>query len=854
MDTELLKPMLPHLPSGPVSNEIMKMSQYLDLSVPREVSRNVIAPMAELWKETREVQRKHAVALDNAHSLLAHKTDLRFGTLDRIAATLLDKRPDEAPSRAEILATRLALKSAPLGFLSDDLALVGDLFNILPKEFANTMQKVAGWIREFQESAASRSSACEGGERERKGEAEGPRIVKAFIKKARELIQEHRKLRVCSAPETACMGSSMQKLSLASETGSFSILPGTTTFTADEQLIIRAVEEWSVTCRATNWPGSATICFLLRHIGLYENHQLWPPCGQLFLQEIGVIEPWANRVLQDPHLLLPTSMHSKPLLQLAARLQSIKMEDVELKDAMAHLRHDFKDLPVYTIDDHGAVEVDDGISIEQIPGSPNEHWLHIHIANPTCIITKDSLFARMAAHMTETFYSPEEAHRMLPSWISNLCSVRPNARTLTFSARLNEKSEVVDTKIRSGIVRNVIHISYDDVDRALHWEMKPAGRQVLVVGDVDNIMPQPPPYQTLDKRTMSDFRLLRRVLSGYRRNASTFGLEDHFDKIENAQPKVRSSRERGGIPFTWSHREAPIRAIGDPVISLHTRTLPLTWRLALDLESSREVVAYAMRLAGEIAAKWTVDRGLPNIYRGNPAFADTRLQEKALVKDEIEPAMRSRGYLNYNQMLRFLYLHGGAWQSAKPLEHRTLGIAQYARVTSPLRRYTDMVCHWIIEAAMRHEDKLGRSLVGAPPGSIDLEIDLPFTPAKLEAMAARLYWRGRRVNQAKRATVAYWTSMFLHRAWNCGELDLARHFNVLITCSEHGRGAQAPNTARGYWMEYSIPLIVDTASLEYEGIHVHEGDEVEVEAVMVRPWDGVVLVAARRLVSRDADR
>lgn len=41
------------------------------------------------------------------------------------------------------------------------------------------------------------------------------------------------------------------------------------------------------------------------------------------------------------------------------------------------------DLPIYVIDAVYAEELDDGISIESVPGEPNTDWIHIHVADPT---------------------------------------------------------------------------------------------------------------------------------------------------------------------------------------------------------------------------------------------------------------------------------------------------------------------------------------------------------------------------------------------------------------------------------------------------------------------------------------
>ena len=52
------------------------------------------------------------------------------------------------------------------------------------------------------------------------------------------------------------------------------------------------------------------------------------------------------------------------------------------RDPDAHLRRDLSHLVTFTVDDASTTEVDDAISVEQLPGGQGQK-LWIHVADPT---------------------------------------------------------------------------------------------------------------------------------------------------------------------------------------------------------------------------------------------------------------------------------------------------------------------------------------------------------------------------------------------------------------------------------------------------------------------------------------
>ncbi|MEE8302713.1 MAG: RNB domain-containing ribonuclease, partial [Candidatus Tectomicrobia bacterium] len=162
---------------------------------------------------------------------------------------------------------------------------------------------------------------------------------------------------------------------------------------------------------------------------------------------------------------------------------------------------------------------------------------------------------------------------------------------------------------------------------------------------------------------------------------------------------------------------------------------------------SRGIVQEAMLMAGEAAARYALDHHLP--------FAFTT-QEPPDIKERFEG-------LAGMYALRRTFKRSR--QTSVPAPHAGLGLAAYARVTSPLRRYLDLVVHQQLRAHLR-----GTTLFG--------EQDMLERVGAAEAVTGK-------VRQAELLATRHWTLVYLqqHPGWR-GEAILVdqrdRRGTVLI--------------------------------------------------------------------------
>ena len=139
---------------------------------------------------------------------------------------------------------------------------------------------------------------------------------------------------------------------------------------------------------------------------------------------------------------------------------------------------------------------------------------------------------------------------------------------------------------------------------------------------------------------------------------------------------------------------------------------------------SAVLVRECMLLAGEAAGGWAMQRGLSIPYIA---------QETGELPGEVLPGLAGSYQLRRCMRPRVL--------SAKPGLHCGLGLDVYTQVTSPLRRYTDLLSHIQIRASLR----------GDPVLSAD---DLASRMFAGEAAASA-------VSQAERASRGHWIMVYL---------------------------------------------------------------------------------------------
>ncbi|TKA31647.1 hypothetical protein B0A50_01724 [Salinomyces thailandicus] len=771
---EDVEPLLQYLPKPEEVesdfDRLMEDAYLRDLNVPRWVASPLVSRMVRFYEETKEIYRRHAATLDNAHDLMAHSTNLRYGTLVSAATTLLKLPANEVPLTA-LYAVRQALSNAGFAFNIDRRShrLTGYL-QIRSKEQVRMVEQVRRWLREWQDDLATLASKTSKQQRERHRSSQGAWYVYNFLAKAKAIVQRSRLDR---QPTPSNIGPSKVRLPITSKQQCVRSTMEEEFNDSDVELV-RFIEAWSLSQMFAGVPRiEALPPLLLQATGLYEDFELVTQTGLLFLQELGTVMPYENRIRFDQHLLLPASQHSKPLQHLMTTLEDMSDKQNPFVDSMADLRHDWGELPVYCIDDAGAHEIDDGISIEDAgvgADGGKESWLHVHIANPTAFFDRNHALAKMARHMGESIYMPERTYMMLPRWATQkYFSLAPGRPCLTFSARVDAKGQIVDRKIRPGRVRNVFRLTPAEVKELIgvNDDSNFPETVLIVGGDSPEPKHRVSRVTNMDARHVEDLKLLR-ALSEQRSNirAAAGGL---FFDTHKPSVDVWTAHNRMGLDWDHPYRRGSRRVEGDPVIRVRTRGLQNWFSPFADAVGT--TVREAMLVACEVAATWCADRAVPAIFRGSVQRAG-KMDSEAFYRDILAPAAKESPKGEYPMHLgtRYLETFGSTEFRTKPFKHKVLGMPAYGKVTSPLRRYGDMIVHWQIEAALREEARIGRSLVNADPKPE--RSFLPFSTPVLKNLLIGLQPRETMILKAKRYADDFWIMMLLFRAHHFGEITL----------------------------------------------------------------------------------
>ena len=162
-------------------------------------------------------------------------------------------------------------------------------------------------------------------------------------------------------------------------------------------------------------------------------------------------------------------------------------------------------------------------------------------------------------------------------------------------------------------------------------------------------------------------------------------------------------------------------------------------KVSIDLvedNRARQLVAEMMILAGEVAAKYGQDHRLPLPYRGQPQPELPPEEELILIPVGPARSCALRRCMPRSEM------------ATTPSRHASLGLDTYSQVTSPIRRYTDLLSHFQIKAHLRGDA-------------------LPLTVEQLQEIMQVLGTSIYEATMVERQTNRYWTLEYLNRAIDC---------------------------------------------------------------------------------------
>jgi hypothetical protein len=553
--------------------------------------------------------------------------------------------------------------------------------------------------------------------------------------------------------------------------------------------VIAFMQHWAASAASSGFRSSSRCHWIgasiLRALNRYEGSMLDSTTGWTFLQEIGWIPPWdvsARHYLRLPELklnrhagLVPAQADATPLL----------LEP----DQLGPIRQEFARATVFCIDSASTVEVDDGISLED--AGDGEYWIHIHVADPASRIRPDSWWATQAALRAQTSYLAGFHQRMFDNEdFPAVFSLGPNRPTLTFSARVNEEGRLLDYKITPGTIRDVVHMTPEDVASVCGDSQLLLPDSAAPVFEVGTRPATATPARTmvrpdqLSRRQLADLKTLSKLADALQRVRVENGAVPSFPGRPTAEVSLDNV-----VPLATS--DGSVHYSGDPYI-----------RVSYGKPGS-PLVSSLMQLAGEVAARWCHERDIPIPYRVSVLGGQNLDAVRAFTRDILSSKLLAGETPSLEDFQTLNILVGGFDIAAAPAPHPLMGLEMYTKVTSPLRRYVDLLAHWQIEAALLEEHRSGKSLVGGASSAgaessagsgksgskkkkrEDPRSYLPFSKEQLEeSVFPRLRVRERHAKLLDNSDGnSQWILQALARAWHFGDgsSQLPQTFRFTVT-------------------------------------------------------------------------
>ncbi|KAL4753452.1 hypothetical protein BDW72DRAFT_169100 [Aspergillus terricola var. indicus] len=728
-----------------------EIQSTIEGGVPREAGARLLQKLNEFDAQVQALYRANSIRFDNIYEVVAHPEKQLQMTLDELACAALEIEPDQVNDVIRYVVHR-SCRQFPFLIDNDRSSLFTFQYVIFPTSVATMLTKVTTWVREHQSFLVGSVTA---------NSVKSHHPMVTFILKAQRLIRQSRVVR--SPTVMACVGPSAQRFA-PEGAGIAQVVrkvsnEAFTSFNDNDKLIIRFLQLWCIPPKrmksaALQSAGS----HVMRATGMYSAMELNSGSAPLFLQELGVFAPWENLRLLDQDLNLspypPTS--DQMWSQVQGESQSSRRN--RLGDAMAALRKDWGELPVYCIDAIDAQEIDDGVSLERIPGSDDSFWIHVHVANPSSYINVGHRIIEYAAARLQTLYVPERTYPILPpSLTQEHFSLAPGRPCLTFSAKMNLQGQVLETNVSNGVVQNVKYITHDKLRSVFGVEADNSMKPLTVGGKMPE-RSRPDLQDTLSPEDKSTFHTLRQLMLGFREYRRRNGAMEWPNNINT--PVSMTVGRRPLDPPSMEVTDGGYY-VGDPIIQLCPRKIDP--HEVLDL-SKHDLVSLLMNLACWVSAKWLAERNIPAVYDGTNYHPEY-------------PPLTRENMSEYGGQGFFELAAPRGVSSSRPIQHVPLGLEAYVKSTSPLRRYSDLLAHYQIEAALRFEHEHGRRLDATNPDDAKV---LPFSHEDVEEHISRSRWKKNRLRAIDHGSKQFWACMLLFRAFYFAECALPETFECLV--------------------------------------------------------------------------
>ncbi len=334
-------------------------------------------------------------------------------------------------------------------------------------------------------------------------------------------------------------------------------------------------------------------------------------------------------------------------------------------------RRDYRDVLTFTIDPYNAKDFDDALSYRLLENGNTE--IGVHIADVSHFVKPDTALDKEGFKRSTSVYLVDRVCPMLPERISNeLCSLRPNEDKFCFSAifEFDTNNQITNECFGKTLIHSNRRFTYEEAQEIIEKKSDELGKEIRHVNTL---------AKDLNKKR-------------FKKGSINFETEEVRFKLDD---------EGAPIGITKKVRQDAHKMIEEFMLLANKR------------------VAFFMH-------KKAKGQEIPFVYRVHDLPDPDRLMELALLASEFGIKLNMDTPKHITASLNSLSEKGDnedilailkpmaircmakAAYSSDNVGHYGLGFEYYSHFTSPIRRYSDVLTHRILElnlAATKRVDK-----------------------------------------------------------------------------------------------------------------------------------------------------
>jgi len=384
-------------------------------------------------------------------------------------------------------------------------------------------------------------------------------------------------------------------------------------------------------------------------------------------------------------------------------------------------RHDFRDLPIVTIDGETARDFDDAVLVRKLENGNYE--LQVHIADVAQYVTPGTALDQEARLRGTSVYFPDRAVPMLPLELStDICSLRPHSDRLVMSCvmEIDHRGEIVGYELSEGVIRSAERMTYTAVNAVLEGDAAMAERYKPLVanfelmrdlalilnrkrergGSIDFDLPEP-------VIEFDEFGLMKSIARS-ERNIAHRVIEEFMLSANECVAQYLESR---GIASLYRIHEKP-----DAKRVYDFETIAATFGYSLGVGA---LPIHRVQMKADRRATHGTGRRVRDIEVPQDVHITPRMYQKLTEKVAGKPEERILSYLMLRSLKQARY-------SEENVGHFALAAPSYTHFTSPIRRYPDLIVHRILKDVLRSESSQLESATVRPESeSLKPKADAP---------------------------------------------------------------------------------------------------------------------------------